>query len=291
MDNTDDPLSPADVDWLPWRVAPSSGFQIAVPRGSMGYAECAPERSVGVALVQIDERQFLAQNMFRYSNESTEDYFVAKLSKDMSAQEARKAVDDARTFSPGHENPTDLASVPRFLRWFENSYGKHTLAALIHDQLISDKANAGPLHSDALSDRFFREMMRTSGVPWLKRWIIWSAVALRTRYAAGALRRWSIFAWLLLSVIGIASAVGSVVLGWSWPTGSPSLSLALAFVLILLASPLWGRQWGASLVAAIAAFWIVPAALVAGFAWVVYLALEKIADTVGSVATRIPRRR
>jgi hypothetical protein len=76
---------------------------------------------------------------------------------------------------------SDLASVPRFLRWFELPYGRHTPAALIHDGLIFDgKPNKGALGSDTAADRYFRYMLAAVGVPFFKRWIMWAAVALRT---------------------------------------------------------------------------------------------------------------
>jgi hypothetical protein len=169
-----------EMGWTPWRVAPRSGFEVADPSGSVG-------------IVQIDHERFVVLHAFRYDDPDVERTLLQELVDDgMDEAEARRAVDEARTFSPREDNPTDLASIPRFMRWFENPYGKHSLAALIHDELITDQVNGGRLGSDTLADRFFREMMRTSGVAWLKRWIMWSAVALRTRFAAGGLRRWSV---------------------------------------------------------------------------------------------------
>ncbi len=260
--------------WAPWRVAPASGFEVDDPTG---------RGSVGV--VQINERQFVVLNTFRYSDEVVENDLLTKLVRGgMEEPEARAAIDKARTFVPREDNPTDLASVPRFMRWFEDSYGRHSLAALIHDELITDTVNSGALGSDTLSDRFFREMMRTSGVPWLKRWIMWSAVALRTRWVAGGYRRWSIVLWLLLSVVGIAATVGSagaLLFDWPWPVSSPGWSLVVALLMIFVAAPLWGRQWAASLIAAVGALWLVPAAAVTSLAWVVYRVLEWTARTVG----------
>lgn len=257
--------------WTPWRVAPGSGFEVDHPSGSVG-------------IVQIDDDRFLVLQAFRYANPDVERLVIEELiAGGMGDAEARHAVDEARTFSPRDDNPTDLASIPRFMRWFENPYGRHSLAALIHDELITDQVNGGRLGSDTLSDRFFREMMRTSGVPWLKRWIMWSAVALRTRFVAGGARRWSLVAWLILSVVGIACAVGAVgvwTLEWSWPL-APGASLAVAVALPFAAAPLWGRQWGASLVSAVAALWVVPAAVVASVGFGVYLALERSARIVG----------
>ena len=51
--------------------------------------------------------------------------------------------------------------------------------------------------------------------------------------------------------------------------------------MIFVAAPLWGRQWAASLVAAVAALWVLPAAIVAYFAYALYLLSERIARTVG----------
>ena len=248
--------------WVPWRVAPASGFEVDDPTG---------RGSVGI--VQIDERQFVVLNTFRYSDQGVENDLVAKLVRGgMEQSQARAAVDRARTFVPREDNPTDLASVPRFMRWFEDSYGKHSLAAMI-----------------TLSDRFFREMMRTSGVPWLKRWLMWSAVALRTRWVAGGYRRLSIVLWLLLSVAGIIATIGSAgallfdwpwFFDWPWPVSSPGWSLTVALLMIFIAAPLWGRQWAASLIAAVGALWLMPAAAVTSIAWIVYRVLEGIARTL-----------
>lgn len=257
--------------WSRWRAVPDSGFEVADPSGSVG-------------IVQIDHEQFVVLHTFRFSDPTVAEYLVRKLvDGGMDEADARLAVDDARTFTPREDNPTDLASIPRFMRWFENPYGRHSLAALIHDELITDEVNGGRLGSDTLSDRFFREMMRRSGVPWLKRWIMWAAVALRSRYAAGGRRRISVLAWVLLALIGIACAVVAVG-AWSlsWPSPAPPGILALiAVTLPFVSAPLWGEQWGASLVAAVAGFWIVPAALMAAFGYGVYLALEYLARRLG----------
>ena len=191
----------------PWVVAPGSGFEVDDPHGRVG-------------LIQIDTTQFLVTKPFRFSDRQVEQRLIDELVSDgKTEQEARIAVDDARIFTPS-ENPSDLASIPRYMRWFESAYGAHTLAAVLHDDLIVDEPNRGPLGSDTLSDTFFREMMKSAGVPWLKRWIMWAAVALRSRWAAGGIRRISVFGWILLSCAGITTvvwAVGSVLFDWGGP--------------------------------------------------------------------------
>jgi hypothetical protein len=264
---TDVPAS--DATWTPWRVAGSSGFEVRDGAGEVG-------------LVQIDAERFLVTKAFRFSDDEVEGMLSRHLVDDgMDAEAARRAVDDARTFAPSTENPTDLASIPVFMRWFETAYGRHTLAAILHDNLIVGEPNGGALRSDTLADRFFREMMRAVGVPFFKRWIMWAAVALRTRWAAGGMRRASLALWVVLAVVGIASsasAMGSILFDWGrvvdvW------LLVVVALVLPFASSPLWGRQWGASLVAAVAALWILPAAAFAALGVVVYRALELVART------------
>jgi hypothetical protein len=251
-----------DPSWRPWRVAESSAFEVDNPDGVVG-------------LVQIDRKQFLVDSPFRFTDSAVIKMLTDHLERSgKSAEEAKEAVEDARTYTPRTENPTDLASVPRYMRWFESSYGCHTLAAIIHDDLIVKKPNGGPLGDDTLSDRFFRLMMKSAGVPWLKRWIMWSAVALRTRWAVGGIRRLSVIAWVLLSATGITAFV------WAAASGNGAVMLAAA-VLPLAAAALWGEQYGAGLVAATAALWILPAAALAGAGYVVYRGLELLADLIG----------
>jgi len=237
-----------------------------------------------VGLIQIDASRFLVTKPFRFSSDVVEKTLIGQLIESgQSAEDARRAVDDARAFTPTSENPTDMASIPRFMRWFETTYGPHTLAAIIHDQLIVNEPNAGALSSDTLSDRFFREMMRSAGVPWLKRWIMWSAVALRSRWAAGGLRRLSLGIWIALAIAGSAAfvnAAGAVLFGWAHPVDS-SLLVLIAGMLPFASAPLWGKQYGASLVAAIAALWILPAAAFAALGYVVYQCLEFLAEKFG----------
>lgn len=267
MTTPDDALRP----WTPWRVAKRSGFEVRDSSGEVG-------------LIQIDAKRFLVTEEFRFTDEAVQRALVEKLeAAGWSTADARAAVENARTISPPRENPTDLASIPRFMRWFENSYGVHTLAAIIHDRLILEEPNGGVLRSDTLSDKFFREMLGSAGVPWLKRWLMWAAVAIRTRFAAGGIRRVSVLLWIVLAVTGIASfvvAVGSLWFGWSPPVDA--LLLFLVAVLLPFASaPLWGRQLGASLLAAVAAIWVLPAAAFASFGYLVYRVLEGLARKSG----------
>ena len=261
----------APAAWQPWRVAPTSGFEVDDPKGEVG-------------LVQLDGSQFKVTRPFRFSHPDIEQMLIDHLVRTgWTPQQARAAVDEARTFNPTEDNPTDLASIPRYMRWFESSYGLHSLAAIIHDELIRDDANDGALKSDALADRFFREMMRAAGVRWLKRWIMWAAVALRTRWAAKGYRRASVVLWIVLALAGIASlaaAAGTTWPGWEPPIATPLLWV-IALVLPFVAAGLWGRQYGGGIIAAIAGLWILPAAVLAGVGYVIYGILERIFGRFG----------
>ena len=254
----------------PWVVAPNSGFRVASPDGRVG-------------LRQIDAANFLVSEKFAFYDRDVVADLLSKVPRErLSPEQVEASVLDARTFTPS-ESPTDIASIPRYLRWFENSYGPHTLAAIIHDRLIVEKPNEGALKSDTLSDRFFRQMLASAGVPWLKRWIMWTAVALRSRFAAGGLRRAAVLVWLVLAVSGIGAFV--CVLGqwfdlWVSPI-EPAALLVYAVAMPLVTTQLWGRQWAASLIAAIAALWVLPAAAFAVVGFVIYRLLEFGAQRFG----------
>lgn len=255
-----------DGPWHPWAVAPSSGFE------SVG-------RDGHVDLRQVSASKFDVLTRFRFSDDRVVEGWRKRLRRRGVPEDvASDMVERARTYDPPRDDPTDLASVPWFMRWFENSYGPHTLAAILHDELIRTAPNAGALGSDAFADRFFRQMMRDAGVRRVKRWIMWAAVALRTRNAAGGYRQVLLWLWGLLATFGISLLVWSVV-AWiadsalpfdrrPWETALFAIGLAIA------ASALWGKQFGAGLVAAPAALFILPPAIVVGVGYGIYWLLE-----------------
>jgi len=85
---------------------------------------------------------------------------------------------------------TDFASVPPAISWLIPSYGKYTLAAVVHDWLCVDlrryydQRKAGgdwfnytaPYANARDTDAIFRRIMRELDVPFLRRWIMWTGV-------------------------------------------------------------------------------------------------------------------
>lgn len=182
---------------------------------------------------------------------------------------------------------TDLASIPTFLGWFARRHGRHTPAALLHDQLIPKKAADLPEElrmprTDA--DRLFREALRTSGVALVKSWVLWTGVTLGTRLRSGFWRAAAIVVWFL------AALAGTVLLVYGGFSGRPLL-LAIALLAPAPFAVLWGRQWTAGLIAGYA-FW--PVAFGSVPAWLsyqLYRLVEHLARRLGQLrpaATPLP---
>lgn len=85
---------------------------------------------------------------------------------------------------------TDFASVPQVVTWLIPSYGKYTLAAIVHDYLCvqlgdyyHDSRNphytepSGPPSVNSRdTDGIFRRIMRELEVPFIRRWLMWTGV-------------------------------------------------------------------------------------------------------------------
>ena len=70
---------------------------------------------------------------------------------------------------------TDFATIPQILRWFIGRTGSHTRAAILHDWLVTTGVDTGVVsHRDA--DGIFRRVLRETGTPFLRRWIMWCGV-------------------------------------------------------------------------------------------------------------------
>ena len=146
-----------------------------------------------------------------------------------------------RSLEPKHLEYTDLASVPPPFRWWVNTYGLHTPAALIHDRFIGDDELMSELNgiSEQQIDRYFRFMLKTLGMGVSRRWLLWGAVAARTRWMSGLVRRLSLIAWVALALVGLY-------LAYRWVTGSFD-AWWIPLLSPIPASALCGKQWGAGI--------------------------------------------
>jgi hypothetical protein len=168
---------------------------------------------------------------------------------------------------------TDLASIPSFLGWFARRHGRHTPAALLHDQLITAAGAHLPANqrmSAAQADLLFRESLLACDVPVVKSWVLWTGVTLRTRFS---LRPWGavgIVVWFLAALIGTAALIYGVV-------ANLPLLVALALVAPIPFALLWGQQYRAGLVAGYAFWLVVLGSLPAWLAYQAYRAIEYLA--------------
>ena len=202
-----------------------------------------------------------------FALESTIRYIGAHTGLEGKVDEA--CIEEIRQVDPATLPVTDLASVPQPLRWFVSQYGSHTPAALIHDRLIGVTPPIPGL-TDPYADRFFREMLKDVKVRWLRRWLMWAAVAARTRSKSGMRKLVGLVVWALASLVGMTAVVVAVATQ-QWPL--LLVSAVAPFVLALL----WGRQYGAGLVAALAAPWLLPPTVLGVGGFCVYALLERAA--------------
>jgi hypothetical protein len=72
---------------------------------------------------------------------------------------------------------TDFASVPRWLQSFVQATGTWTLAAVLHDWLITVGIPTGQVTSRQ-TDGVFRRVLREERVGAVRRWCMWTAVRL-----------------------------------------------------------------------------------------------------------------
>lgn len=178
---------------------------------------------------------------------------------------------------------TDLASVPSFLTWLVPRYGRHTLPALLHDQLVV--GGMDPNDRETV-DATFRDAMGGTRVPLVMRWVMWSAVSLATHL----LRAWRwkvlIAAWVALYALTGFDLLFAI-LGWR-PV--PALSSAPVLVLILVSplslSVIWGRRYRFGLIVAYSLL-VLPASVISVAATII---LYRLVEGVAQLALLLMRR-
>ncbi|WP_133176583.1 DUF1353 domain-containing protein [Nocardioides currus] len=210
-----------------------------------------PGEPATILLRQVGRKSFLLESSMTY----TGDTGVADLP------------DRARTLRPsdlGDPPLTDLASVPAALRWFVSSYDVHTPAALLHDRLIGPTNDLGV--EDAVADRFFRFMLKGLGVRFVRRWMMWTAVAFGTRWRSPRLRG-LLLLWSVAAAVGMSTFVIALCTQ-EW------LLVGVAAAAPLPSSLLWGRQYGAGLTAAATAIWVLPPTILGAVGYAIYWLLE-----------------
>mgnify|MGYP000883625126 FL=1 len=90
------------------------------------------------------------------------------------------------TFTVPKDFVTDFATVPQFLQWIIPRTGAWNRAVIVHDYFCDRLGeeyynegffeNEGPFPGSRDADGIFRRILREEGVPFVKRWLIWTGV-------------------------------------------------------------------------------------------------------------------
>lgn len=188
---------------------------------------------------------------------------------------------------------TDLASVPGFLLWLVPRYGLHTLAALLHDQLV--KPDARPDGGRVAADTIFRDALGELGVPWIRRWMMWAAVSLGTTVDSGILGKLRVAVWAAAVLPAVVMfwqhvlAAATAIEPWSaWLIFGHGMLWDLAVVAgaAIVLAPRLGLGW---LAGATAVFICVPTIFV-GIVSVAYVVSEKAARSLLSAYNWVTER-
>jgi len=196
-----------------------------------------------------------------------------------------------RTITPAKLPTTDLASVPGPMRWFANTFGDHTPAALIHDYLIVEDPADEEVPAE-WADRYFRFMLKSCGVPFFMRSIMWTGVAMRTRLHAPELyKRVLLFVWVAAALLGMgtfAVSTQQVLSGSGEVFGLSAITAWWGSVVApFVVSWLWGKQVLAGVITAAAAPWLLPISMLAAVGWGIYWTLEGVGTLFARAARRL----
>ena len=207
----------------------------------------------GIRLDQLDRDHFRLESTITYLGETG--------LENLSLSEAD--LERLRTVTPNMLPNTDLVSVPKRFRWWINSYGLHTPAALIHDAFIGNPEVLPQGVTEADIDRYFRYMLKAVGAGWATRWLVWAAVVLATRLRASGLRRAFMSVWIVLAATGIPLLIASLVLVYGYEDSRGYWGIYAALLLPIPSAFLWGRQFVAGLIASYLAIpWLIVPTLI-----------------------------
>ncbi len=230
--------------------------------------------TVGIVLEQHNEDRFFLRSEVRFvGDRSKVTESVARRIDDPQRVEA--VTDELLYVLPTHlqgdsgGDGTDLASVPPPVLWLLRSYGRHTPAALLHDRFTgsdSDKPDGVDQH---LVDEVFLRVLEASGVPWLRRNMMWAAVTANTKLKGTFAGRVGLIAWIISSIIGMALLglfVFGVLGGWA-----AAVAVGLPFV----AAVFWGKDWRAAALATVTAPFVIPPTLLGLVGYQIYWLAEQ----------------
>jgi hypothetical protein len=173
-----------------------------------------------------------------------------------------------------HSDVTDLASVPNFLTWLVPRYGRHSLPALLHDDL--QHQFDGVDLTSRKADVIFRDAMGDAQVPFMRRWLMWAGVSARTRWNLGWVWKCLVLLWVLIYGAGFWIA-GPFLAAYALSGPATAIAIAAVFVspLLLCWSWLWERK--AAVIFAYGLLLATPAIVLVAVTTGIYSLLELVA--------------
>lgn len=184
----------------------------------------------------------------------------------------RYTADGQESITVDHDTlpSTDFASIPRYMAWLVSRHGRHTPAALVHDQLVTPRMG---FRQRRQADELFLRMMDDLEVAPVQSRLMWTAVTLATRAKGTVFTKLGLAAWALAGLVGITA------LGLGIAHSVPWL-VAAALAGPTVASLLWGRQYRAGLIAGYALPLVATPALVCLLGYWIYWLVEQTTKTV-----------
>jgi hypothetical protein len=177
---------------------------------------------------------------------------------------------------------TDLASVPTALTWLVPRYGRHTLPALLHDHLVVPGMDPD-VREDA--DALFRDAMAETGVPLVRRWMMWAGVSVATLFKRPIGWKVVTSVWVVVYVLAGIDLFAMITRWYRVPLIAqvPSWLWLLSPVVLSL---VWGRRYRFGLISAYCLL-VLPVPIVAvGIAGAIYNLSEGVAQVVLRVRAR-----
>ena len=173
--------------------------------------------------------------------------FDLEESFDLLDQDGKLLVDENRL------KGSNLASIPGWLGWFMRRHGRHTPAALMHDQEVGDAETIKvPYEKRVMADRRVRLALRASGVPPVRAGLMWTAVSFGSRHERPEKkgepdppRTALLDLWLMTALAGVGLlAYGCFV--------RDAVLILVALLGPFFGGLLWGRMYGAGVIAGFA---------------------------------------
>jgi hypothetical protein len=220
------------------------------------FRKYGSDQPAAVRLQQLDATDFYLVEPFRY----VKDGLVRVVPAD-------------QPLNP-HSDVTDLASVPNVLTWLVPRYGRHSLPALLHDDL--QHQFDGVTMTSRKADVIFRDAMGDTSVPFLRRWLMWSAVSARTRWNLGLAWKVLVLLWVLIYGVGFWIA-GPLLVSYALSGTATVIAVAAVFVSPLLLCYLWIWERRAAVIFAYGLLLATPAIVLVSATTGIYAGLEWIA--------------